>query len=556
MPGGVSSTLFYFVRAVDADTFKLYHTLADAHADTNVVDITSSGIGTITVTPTSIILGGTPDLSALPNSMGRLTTTGTSHVYTFDGPHGFTTGDMTESLGGTSPTGAVANTGYYINVLSSTTIRLYKSETEAVNGGASSLNLTGTNIQTLFRGAGLVMQYIYLVSATNSNLKIFPIIVADNTNKTVMVASGASAIVVTGLGGGSDWHIGGRATSARAVDIYNAARACDKIVLNTDISAALNLVWRNVGTVAAVGLRTVGKTGARRVLTNTGNGTLFTQNQTSLRSFFENIEFQSQGTGGAIVHLQISNFTTVVDCRITDSGTGGLFSSTAGAGFNVSRCEITGCATSGIISESVTPNVLQSYIHNNGAHGINATGPVNVVDSIIERNTNTGILQQSTAGGIITVFGSTIYLNGDSGIDFTGASGISTLALFLGQNIFKDNGNTSTEANLKTAATGGGVQLFSFDNCYSDNGGVGGENLIDFEAGSTDLTTDPLFIDPDNGTPASRDFGLQDSSPCAGIEFVFLGSGTSSFRDMGAAQQESGGSSGGGGHILGGTIVR
>lgn len=49
LPGGLSSTTRYFVKAVDADNLKFYPTAADVTANTNVVDITDAGTGTLYV---------------------------------------------------------------------------------------------------------------------------------------------------------------------------------------------------------------------------------------------------------------------------------------------------------------------------------------------------------------------------------------------------------------------------------------------------------------------------------------------------------------------------
>lgn len=58
LPAGLSLATDYFVIRLDANTFKVTATLAQAVAGTDIIDITDTGTGTHTVTPTSIAGGG------------------------------------------------------------------------------------------------------------------------------------------------------------------------------------------------------------------------------------------------------------------------------------------------------------------------------------------------------------------------------------------------------------------------------------------------------------------------------------------------------------------
>lgn len=58
LPAGLSTSTDYFVIRLDANTFKVADTLAHAIAGTNIIDITDTGTGTQTVTPTSIAGAG------------------------------------------------------------------------------------------------------------------------------------------------------------------------------------------------------------------------------------------------------------------------------------------------------------------------------------------------------------------------------------------------------------------------------------------------------------------------------------------------------------------
>lgn len=53
LPGGLSAATDYFVIKIDADTFKLASSLVNAQAGT-AIDITTTGTGTHTITPTAL----------------------------------------------------------------------------------------------------------------------------------------------------------------------------------------------------------------------------------------------------------------------------------------------------------------------------------------------------------------------------------------------------------------------------------------------------------------------------------------------------------------------
>lgn len=57
LPGGLSGSTDYFVIVGTVDTFALSDTLAHALAGTNIVNITDSGTGTHTITPTALAGG-------------------------------------------------------------------------------------------------------------------------------------------------------------------------------------------------------------------------------------------------------------------------------------------------------------------------------------------------------------------------------------------------------------------------------------------------------------------------------------------------------------------
>src|SRR5262252_6598999 len=222
LPTGLALNTLYFVFAVNANTITLHNTVADAEAGTNPVNITAAaGGGTHTVNNYTVNLGGAPDLSGLFADAFIITTTGTSHVATMQGgPHGLSTGASVFLMTGpnASPTlpGGLTNIrqNLFVNALSSTTLRFYSTQALAIAGGASDINVSSAGVGT-FRIISTTTQNsaINLASASNSNRKIFWIRAYSNTNKLVIVD-----LVVTGLGGGSNWAIGGRVEANGAIE--------------------------------------------------------------------------------------------------------------------------------------------------------------------------------------------------------------------------------------------------------------------------------------------------------------------------------------------------
>lgn len=128
LPGGLALSTVYYVREVSATTITLHPTLADASGNTNKVDITSGGSGTHTAwwpwaTEINTIVPG--DIN-----------TGTDVITKT--AHGLSTGDsvyFSANTGGTLPTGISANTKYWVQAVSSSTIKLHDTPERAINAG-------------------------------------------------------------------------------------------------------------------------------------------------------------------------------------------------------------------------------------------------------------------------------------------------------------------------------------------------------------------------------------------------------------------------------------
>ena len=142
----------------------------------------------------------------------------------------------------------------------------------------------------------------------------------------------------------------------------------------------------------------------------------------------------------------------------------------------------------------------------------------------------------TTRNHFILLLGNTIYRSSDSGVRIQDIDQNVTLI----NNLFRDNGNAAGDYNMYSLA--GSFQFASFGayNIFNQGGGLGGTNLGNYTAHSTDLTSDPLLTDPANG-----DFTLQSTSPAKGAGFpgVFLG-GPTGYLDMGAVQRQESGSGG------------
>lgn len=546
LPAGLTLTTLYFLNALTGSTLTFHTNVADALAGTNPVNITAAaGGGTHTINNHTIALGGSPDLSAVNTAACDVTTTGTSHIITMKGGiHGLATGDAvipSVPLGGTMPTGSTAGAVVYVNVLSATTFRVYSTEALANAGGASDLNLSANAVRTLYVLTE-TQAAIALASASNSNRKIFWCKSVDNTNKLFI-----ADVSVTGLGAGSNWAIGGRVNASGATDLMNNFRLGDEAIFNTDISGALNLNFRSGGSSEGPGgwlgpnfSKFTGKTGAVRLLANTGNGTLLsptTGGSSNIYLFVENMEFQSQGTG-AVISFASNCSVNFISSAITDSGALNRFTTNLEA--ICIRSRFTG--GSGFEANNGTFTGIECLFNDLTGDGLAPSGAIKFIGCIFDRCSDRCIENSAASAATARfnlLYANTFYLSGNSGYEETSPQQ-TRAQLTMINNIFKDCGNASTEANIELLQTKRRL-LFERDNLLSIGGTAGGVNALGITLDASDLTSDPLFIDPDNGTASSRNFGLQRGSPAKGIPYTFSGSLSVSYKDLGAVQSAANG---------------
>ncbi len=391
-------------------------------------------------------------------------------------------------------------------------------------------------------------QTIYIADATDANHKIFKITAVDDALDTVTVTPAP-----TGTISNSAWGIGGRFVYSSTRFEGAMAAGWTAIVNNTPASkAAAFFTFRAAGNSTDGFITLKGKSGVRPKLTVTNanvciGSTVTTNNLCQV----ENVELEQQGASGNVCNA-IGAGCVYNNIKISDGGAIGIDIQ------NVNGCRIVGCEISGVGSAGIAANSL-SHIGGNYIHDVVGDGIFLGAASMYDINTN--IIDSAGGRGIylsasianpnspVVLLGNTVYGCGASGFDVTDADA----NVVLRNNAFMNNGNAAGEANVKwTAGAAELCGLHSHNIFYQDAGtlATGAVNLSGLTANATELTSDPLFVDPANG-----DFRLQSTSPAkaAGFPGQFLG-GSLGYLDLGAVQRQE--ASGGGAHIFGGTIAR
>jgi len=378
----------------------------------------------------------------------------------------------------------------------------------AATAAASVVTLDGSPDLSGLVTSGATQSAIYLNQASNSNKKIFWITAFDNTLKTVTVDTAPTGIT------SSTWAIGGRQTVVdTALSVCRAGDTC--IVNNSPASVAGTVAtFRASGSTAAGAVRLIGKSGVRPVLTTTTTANCVVSGAFGYL-WIENFEIQQQGATGAGIALNNSaaDNCTIYNVRITDSGSGGAISvNDSVTGTVVQMCELVSAGPGYVSGDQFARLIFGCYIHD-CTDGIRSRGDGFVVNCVIAGNSGRGFLKASATSSLAVVFiGCTIWKNLDGGIEDANNSGNQ---LLLVNSIVADNGTAAGEFNIEwinqsaqlaTVGTGAG-------NCISQSGGSAG-NVSNYTLHATDITTAPSMVDPDNGTAALRNFGLNSGSPC------------------------------------------
>lgn len=404
------------------------------------------------------------------------------------------------------------------------------SNTSGAAVAGSVVTVAGANLSGVLADGS---QTIFINDATNSNQKVFKITAVDDALDTVTVTPAPTGSITN-----SAWGIGGQFVydSLR----FEGAMAPGWVAqLNNTPAAKTGSTFftaRAAGTGAAGRITLRGKTGVRPTLRVTDNRALIESN---ILWLFENLELDSDGAAESAVNTSSGSSGTIYrDIRIIDAGGVG-FSLGNGDSSLVIGCEVTGTGQGGI-SAGIGLVAHGNYIHDLTGNGFNAGGAnpafismMNIIDTVTGKGHDVTGASTSNSNAA-QLFSCTTYGCGDSGLE---VADVDTVVRIF-NSIFSENGNAAGEYNIEyTAGTAESVGIHSH-NVFFHSGGGGGANLSGLTANSTELTSDPQFVDPANG-----DFRLGSSSPAkaAGFPGQFL-NGPLGYLDIGAVQrQEAGG---------------
>jgi hypothetical protein len=373
---------------------------------------------------------------------------------------------------------------------------------------------------------------IFINDATNSNAKIFKITAVDDGAETVTVSVAPTGVIST-----STWGIGGQFVYDSARFEASLAPGWTLTFRDTPASKTTDfLTQRTSGDQTNGFIKVIGNgSGGARVpltITNTtqvidGGGNYW---------WFENLEFIQQGASGNVTNVNTGN--VFYNVKISDGGGNGFVCS--GSDNIIVRSEVSGCAVG--VELPATGNVQHNYIHDVTDAGL-SSGSANqawkVIQNIFDTCAGNGIFffSTSTTSGSTLISGNTIYGCGNSGVQVSDAQNM----VILTNNIFQDNGNAAGEYNVEYTA--GSAELYGvhYNNIFYHQGGGGGANLSGLTVNSTELTTDPLFVDA-----ASGNFAVSASSPAkaAGHPGAMPGGLSTGYLDIGAVQRQE--SAGGG----------
>lgn len=424
---------------------------------------------------------------------------------------------------------------------------LYAQSTGAATNSGSSdqdaADLSGTNLSLV---SGTVLQLdagtdlsgvgagdtIYINNSSVANRKIFHVVLADDGLDQVTVAE-----TVTLSLSPSAWAIGGRVdvTGFRSM-VDGALNPGDTVIVNDDMALGANVLQPRNGGTRDAWITLKGKAGVLPVISRTGSGALLLPTGNPSYWRYEDIELQHQGSSSYAFQPGFG-VSVAVNLSITDAPTTGAILQGAS---EYRGGEVSGVSGPGLnLGVFAVAAIAGTYVHDvtgDGAVVTNSSGKLNASKILVERCGGHGIAWTGTPTSASQSFldGVTVYRCDQSGIWI----GDNDYLVSMYNSILLDNGDVGTEYNVDLPAGG---TLYGDYNCISVAGGRGGGNVNGYTLGPNDITSDPLFMDPDNATPSLRNFGLQAGSPCRGAGFpgAFPGSLTSGWTDMGVVQSKN-----------------
>lgn len=369
---------------------------------------------------------------------------------------------------------------------------------------------------------------IYLNDATNANRKVFWITAVDNGLKQVTVDTAPTGIA------SSSWTIGGRQTQNDYLE--GALRPGDTVIFNNSPAARSTPHWtfRGSGTAAGGFCTVKGKTGVRPVLETNGNAAAINASSLSFL-WVENLECRTTHATASAISSGNGQYTFWINLKATRSDGGTGLNIIGGA--HVIGCEAYNCSRGALVSGG---QMYGNYIHDNGGVGLLSTQfnpSAWLRENIIANNDGYGVhfdsVNVTSTGLSVILTGCIIYKNAAGGLRFEDPD----LSCTLINNVFAENGTASSTYNIDMPANSwNGMR--HLNNCFYHSGVGGGANFNNASAGPTDITSDPLFTDPDNG-----DFTFSPSSPLIGAAVPFIG-GPVSNRNIGAMQNSGTGGAG------------
>lgn len=389
----------------------------------------------------------------------------------------------------------------------------------------------GTVLTGITTTAGLTQDAIYIADATNSNQKIFKISAVAGSGGATPTCT--VTVAPTGTIATSAWAVGGRHVLTNA-SIEGAVTAGDVVQLNDSPASVAGIAWtfRNSGDSTNGFVKLIGKSGVRPVLSNTT--TASTISSAASYSWIENLEISQGGVSGNGIALSGVGSVTY-NVKVSLAGGTCISLSTTG-GHRVIGCNLTGAGANGLASSQAVI-AIGNYIHGIAGTGVLLTSSApagallnNIISGCGDRGVyfNASIAANTTTP--FTLFGNTIYGNGNSGIEVSDPD----LAVTIMNNILMNNGDAAGEYNVEWVA--GTAELISFhgynDFSKSNNNLFG--LTVNAQVANSEITSDPLLNDPADG-----DFRPTFSSPAigSGTPQQFLGAvGSISYTDMGALQ--------------------
>lgn len=386
---------------------------------------------------------------------------------------------------------------------------------------------------------------VFINDATNANQKVFRITAVDNGAKTLTVDTAPTGTITA-----SNWAVGGRHLLPSASNLEGALKAGWIVQINTTPAATAGtfLTCRSAGNATDGLIWVRGKTGVRPVLNTTNTSNCITGNSQAGWKI-SNLELDQDGASGAAIVMYTG--WVLENVKVVDAGSEGI-NQPANAHSIIVNCEVSGCGGRGILGATNIITVIGCYVHDNGSAGMefNQANPqMAILYNIIESNAGHGIYISTVANSVLqgpTIFGNTIYGNGNSGVEYSDAETFGVLM----NNIISENGNAAGEHNVECASSSGDRHGWHGYNVFFHSGGGGASNLSGLTAGSSELTTDPQMTNP-----AAGDFTIPTGSPAkaAGWPGASLGiNGGTGYLDIGALQrQETGGGGGGNTYVVG-----